>query len=96
MRYPWKDMYGIEIEIGDYVKDAKNGRMGYVEFDWRKVPCIHMVEEYSPKYGWITLDNKCPIEAYQRPLFNEHKSKFYWYRHHYVLSHIVVLKKRYK
>ena len=95
MRYPWKDIYGIEIEVGDYVKDMKNGRKGYIEFDAREVPCIHVVEQFNPDVGWRKLNNKGPIEAYQRPLFDENKSKFYWWRHHYVLPHIAVLYKRY-
>lgn len=96
MRYPWKDMYGMEIELGDYVRDTEHMRIGYVELNSRGVPCIHIVEKLTHANGWVKVDNKGPIEAYRIPLFEEHKSKFYWWRHHYILPHITILLKGYK
>ena len=92
MRYPWKDSMGRLLTIGDTVIDEKNMREGYIEYDARIVPCIHVTAEYKCD-TWVAVDNKGPKEAYQRSLFDETKSKFYWWRHKYLLPHIKIIKK---
>ena len=67
-------------------------REGYIEYDARIVPCIHVTAEYKCD-TWVAVDNKGPKEAYQRSLFDETKSKFYWWRHKYLLPHIKIIKK---
>ena len=92
MRYPWKDRYGMEIELGDIVQDFAYSIIGYIELNSRGVPCIHVTMKYHcADNKWETLDNKGPIEAYQLRLFDESKSKFYWWRHHYQLPYITIL-----
>ena len=93
MRYPWCDTYGNLIEEGDLVEDLDRLIIGYIEINSRGVPCIHTTMTYCRMYAWQPLDNKGPIEAYQKELFDETKSKFYWWRKHYVLSNITILKK---
>ena len=93
MRYPWKDVNGQLIELGDVVGDSKRRIIGYIELDFRGVPCIHLTAKWFENSGWQEVDNKGPIEAYQYTLFDERKSKFYWWRKHYQLTNIEVLRK---
>ena len=94
MRYPWKDVNGQLIELGDVVVDLKRKILGYIELDYRGVPCIHLTAKWSDeKANWQEVDNKGPDEAYQYTLFDERKSKFYWWRKHYQLTNIEGLRK---
>lgn len=94
MRYPWKDTYGTLLEPGNIVQDLDHDVIGFIELNSRGIPCIHVTMKYHrSSNSWETLDNKGPIEAYQLRLFNEQKSKFYWWRHQYQLSHIIILQR---
>ena len=94
MRYPWKDSYGYMLEVGDTVEDTRNLTVGHIELNRRGVPCLHMTMRFVND-KWEILGTNAVDEAYQRPLFDEHKSKFYWFRHRYTIPDIVLLKSLY-
>ena len=86
-----------ELEFGDTVIKAGKGKMGLIELDRNQIPCIHITHIFNEKAKkWVPVDNKGPIEAYQIPLFNTRKSRFYWWRKNYIIEDVMWIRSKHE